>query len=104
MSDVAVVAQLAEGIRAALQFERSYEFGKVPQIDPEFSLGSPHYLAVSHERMREISTEMCGLLDLQSNFLNSTRTLSAVSAEEVEAYAHRNDRLNQLSRELSEFD
>ena len=54
--------------------------------------------------MREISTEMCGLLDLQSNFLNSTRTLSAVSAEEVEAYAHRNDRLNQLSRELSEFD
>jgi hypothetical protein len=54
--------------------------------------------------MSEISTEMCGLLDLQSKFLNGRYALSAMSAEEVEAYAHRNDRLNQLSRELSEFD
>ena len=53
--------------------------------------------------MNEISTEMCGLLDLQSKFLNRPGLLSATSAEEVEMYAHRNNRLNQLSKELSEF-
>jgi len=58
---------------------------------------------MSHERMREISTEMCSLLDQQSKFLNNPRVLSAMSAEEVEGYARRNDRLNQLLRELSEF-
>ena len=57
---------------------------------------------VSHERMHEISTEMCGLLDQQSKFLNSRRSLSAMSAEEVEDYAHRDNRLNQLFKELSE--
>ena len=58
---------------------------------------------MSHERMHEISTEMCSLLDQQCEFLNSPRVLNAMSAEEVEGYAHRNDRLNQLSRELSEI-
>jgi len=53
--------------------------------------------------MREISREMCSLLDQQSKFLNSPRVLSAMSAEEVEGYARRNDRLNELLRELSEF-
>ena len=54
--------------------------------------------------MHEISTEMCSLLDQQSKFLNSGCALSAMSAEDVEAYVHRNDRLNQLSKEMSEFD
>ena len=54
--------------------------------------------------MHEISTEMCGLLDQQSKFLNSRGSLSAMSAKEVEAYAQRNDRLDQLSKELSEMD
>ena len=53
--------------------------------------------------MHEISTEMCGLLDQQSKFLNSARVLSAMSAEEVEAYTHRNNRINQLFKELSEI-
>ncbi len=54
--------------------------------------------------MQEISTEMCGLLDQQSKVLNRPYLLSATSAEDVELYAHRNNRLNQLSKELSEFD
>jgi len=53
--------------------------------------------------MHEISTEMCSLLDQQSKFLNNGCALSAMSAEEVEGYARRTDRLNQLLRELSEF-
>ena len=54
--------------------------------------------------MHEISTEMCGLLEQQSKFLNRPCLLSATSAEELEMYAHRNIRINQLSKELSEFD
>ena len=50
--------------------------------------------------MHEISTEMCGLLEQQSKFLNRPRVLSAMSAEDVEVYAHRNNRLNQLFKEL----
>ena len=73
-------------------------------IDQHSLLGSLHYLAVSYDRMHEISTEMCGLLDQQSKFLNRPCVLSAMSAEEVEMYAHRNNLLNQLSKELSEFD
>jgi hypothetical protein len=58
---------------------------------------------MSRERIHEISKEMCGLLEQQSKFLNSRSVLSDMSAEEVEAYAHRNNRLNQLSKELSEL-
>ncbi len=54
--------------------------------------------------MHEISTEMCGLLDQQSEFLNSQCALSAMSPEEVEQYADRYDRLWQLSKQLNEFD
>ena len=64
---------------------------------------SAHHVVVSHERMHEISTEMCDLLDQQSKFLNSRNSLSAMSVEEVENYAHRNNRLNQLFKELSEM-
>jgi hypothetical protein len=53
--------------------------------------------------MHEISEEMCGLLDQQSKLLNSRRTLTSMSAEEVEAYAHRNNRLTQLFKEMSEL-
>jgi hypothetical protein len=58
---------------------------------------------MARERVHEISAEMCSLLDQQSKFLNSTRTLNAISAEEVEAYAHRNNRLNQLRKERDEL-
>jgi hypothetical protein len=58
---------------------------------------------VDHERMYEISTEMCCLLDEQAKLLDSRPTLSALSAEEVEAYAHRNDVLYELSTRLIEL-
>jgi hypothetical protein len=58
---------------------------------------------MGRERVHEISTEMCSLLDQQSKFLNGTRTLNAISAEEIEAYAHRNNRLNELRKELDEL-
>jgi CRP-like cAMP-binding protein len=38
---------------------------------------------MGRERVHEISTEMCSLLDQQSKFLNGTRTLNAISAEEI---------------------
>ena len=53
---------------------------------------------VGQKRIHEISTEMCSLLDQQTKFLNGHRVLSAMSAEVVEDYAHRSERLNQLSR------
>ena len=60
-------------------------------------------LLVSHERMHEISTEMCGLLDQQAKLLVSRSTLSTLSAEEVDVYAHRNDLLYELSTRLIEL-
>ena len=58
---------------------------------------------MGHECMHESSVEMCELVDQQSELLNSRPTLSAMSAEEVEAYAYRNNRINQLSKELGEM-
>jgi hypothetical protein len=53
--------------------------------------------------MHEISIEMCELVDQQSELLNSRPTLNALSAEEIEAYAYRNNRISQLSKELGEM-
>ena len=53
--------------------------------------------------MHEISTEMCCLLDQQASLLDSRPTLSALSAEEVDVYAHRNDLLYELSTRLNEL-
>jgi len=58
---------------------------------------------VDHERIYEISTGMCCLLDQQAELLDSRFSLSALSAEEVDVYAHRNDLLYELSTRLSEL-
>jgi hypothetical protein len=57
---------------------------------------------VNYERMHEISTEMCCLLDQQASLLDSRPALSALSAEEVDVYAHRNDLLYELYTRLIE--
>ena len=60
---------------------------------------------MNHDRMQTITTEMCDLLNEQTEWLkSSTGLLIAQSREEVDGYALRNDRLRQLGDELSELD
>jgi hypothetical protein len=60
---------------------------------------------MNHDRIQEITTEMCGLLNEQTEWLKGpTRLLTDRSGEEVDGYAQRNDRLCQLGKELSELD
>jgi hypothetical protein len=60
---------------------------------------------MNHDPMRTITTEMCDLLNEQTEWLkSSTELLIAQSREEVDGYAQRNDRLCQLGKELSELD
>jgi hypothetical protein len=58
-------------------------------------------VGVDHDRVREISTEMCGLLDEQTRLLHSPTTLTDMSGDQVEGYTQRNDRLHQLFKELN---
>jgi hypothetical protein len=60
---------------------------------------------MKHDRVQTITTEMCDLLNEQTEWLkSSTGLLIALSREEVDGYALRNDRLRQLGEELSELD
>jgi hypothetical protein len=60
---------------------------------------------MNHDRVQEITTEMCDLLNEQSEWLKSpTGLLTAQSPEEVDGYAQRNDRLRRLGEQLSELD
>ena len=60
---------------------------------------------MNHDRIQEITTEMCELLNEQTEWLKGpTRFLPDLSREEVDGYAYRNDRLRQLGAELSELD
>jgi hypothetical protein len=60
---------------------------------------------MNHHRVQEITTEMCVLLNEQTEWLKSpTGLLTDRSGEEVDGYAQRNDRLCQLGKELSELD
>jgi hypothetical protein len=63
-----------------------------------------HSMGMNHDRIQTIATEMCGLLNEQTEWLKSPTILSAQSREEVDGYARRNDRLRQLGEELSEVD
>jgi hypothetical protein len=83
-----------------LQRDTIWELFKVDQLFPAKQV---HYAVVNDERMNDISAEMCCLLDQQAKMLDSRPTLSALSAEEVDVYAHRNDRLLDLSKELDEL-
>jgi hypothetical protein len=58
-------------------------------------------LVMNHVRIGEISAEMAVLLEQQSRVLNNP--LVEVSAEELDAYAKRNQRLRDLSKELTEI-
>jgi hypothetical protein len=62
-----------------------------------------HHSGVDHDRVREISAEICGLLAEQTRLLNSVTTLTDMSGEDVDGYTQRNDRLRQLSDELNEL-
>jgi hypothetical protein len=60
---------------------------------------------MDHDRMQTITTEMCDLLNEQTEWLKSPiGSLTVRSREEVDGYAQRNDRLRQLGEELSELD
>ena len=60
---------------------------------------------MNHRRIQEITTEMCGLLNEETEWLKGpTGLLTDRSEEEVDGYAQRNDRLCQLGKELSELD
>ena len=60
---------------------------------------------MNHDRIQEITSEMCDLLNQQTEWLKSpTVFLTDLSGEEVAEYTQRNDRLRQLGEELSELD
>lgn len=60
---------------------------------------------MNHDRIQKITTEMCDLLNEQTEWLKSpTGLLTAQSGEEVDGYVQRNDRLRQLGAELSKLD
>jgi hypothetical protein len=60
---------------------------------------------MNHNRLEKITTEMCDLLNEQTEWLKGpTGSLSPMSGEEVVGYTQRNDRLRQLGEELSEIE
>jgi hypothetical protein len=62
-----------------------------------------HPAAMNYDRIQEITTEMCDLLNAQTELIKTT-TLFSMSGEEVDGYQQRNNRLRQLGAELSELD
>jgi hypothetical protein len=71
----------------------------------DFFRKKAHPAAMSRDRIREITTEMCDLLNAQTELLrNSTTFLSSMSREEMDRCQQRNNRLRQLGAELSELD
>ena len=64
-----------------------------------------HAERMNHLRMETITTEMCDLLNEQTEWLRGpTGLLGVQSREEVDEYARRNERLRQLGQELSTLD
>ena len=60
-------------------------------------------MGVNHDRIREISTEMSGLVDEQTRLLKSPTRFPDISGEELDGYTQRNERLRQLCKELNEL-
>lgn len=56
---------------------------------------------MSNTRLREITAETCSLLDHQSVLLSSEVKLTDMSEADLGSYIGRNDRLNQLCKELN---
>lgn len=64
-----------------------------------------HPAGMNHDRIQKITTEMCDLLNKQTEWLKSpTGFLTDLRGNEVDGYIQRNDRLRQLGAELSELD
>jgi hypothetical protein len=64
-----------------------------------------HPEGMNHHQVQEITTEMCGLLNEQTEFWKSPAgLLTDRSGEEVDGYVQRNDRLRELGEQLSELD
>jgi hypothetical protein len=59
---------------------------------------------MNQDRVRDIATEMCHLLDLQITLLRSGVMLADIAGEQSGEYAYRNDCLLQLSNEMNELD
>ena len=56
---------------------------------------------MNQDRVRQISEEMCWLIDEQSRLLNGVTKLGDMSGEELDGYSRRNDRIGQLAKELN---
>jgi hypothetical protein len=61
-----------------------------------------HHGKMNSNRIREISVEMCRLLNEQSRLLNSETNLTEMSGDELNGYSRRNERLTELAKELRE--
>jgi hypothetical protein len=60
---------------------------------------------MNRDRIQEITTEMCDLLNAQTEWLKNPSTfLSSMSREDVDRCQQRNNRLRQLGAELNELD
>jgi hypothetical protein len=58
---------------------------------------------MNSNRIREISAEMCRLLNEQSRLLNSETELTDMSGDELDGYSHKDERLTELAKELREL-
>jgi hypothetical protein len=64
-----------------------------------------HPAAMNRDRIQEITSEMCDLLNAQTEWLkNPTTFFSSMSGEDVDRCQQWNIRLRQLGAELSELD
>jgi hypothetical protein len=60
---------------------------------------------MNHERIREISTELCSIVEQQSGILLAGRvgSFTDMTTEEADGYFQRSDRLCELCKELNEL-
>ena len=58
---------------------------------------------MDYYKIREITTEMCGLLEQQRKLVKDTIRPLAGMAGAMDRYTHTNDRLCQLCKELDEL-
>jgi hypothetical protein len=70
----------------------------------DFCPETVHSAGMNHHHIQEITTEMCDLLNEQTEWLKSPTGFLGLTGKEVDGYTQRNDRLRQLGAELSELD
>jgi hypothetical protein len=70
----------------------------------DFCPETAHSAGMNHHRIQEITTEMCDLLNEQTEWLKSPTGFVGLTGKEVDGYTQKNDRLRQLGAELSELD